>query len=71
MTYPQIDLVSTLYKTNGRITQKFIADTLGVSKVIVNKWVKENNVPTEAKNKRLIGFFQEQNIIPDIKNNEI
>lgn len=68
MTYDQIDLVSTLAKTNGRITQKFIADTLGVSKVIVNKWVKDNHVPTEAKNKRLIGFFQEMNVIPDIKN---
>lgn len=67
MTYDQIDLVSTINKTNGRITQKFIADTLGVSKVIVNKWVKDNHVPTKAKNKRLIGFFQEMNVIPDIK----
>jgi transcriptional regulator with XRE-family HTH domain len=67
MTYPQIDLVSTLKKTNKRITQKFIADTLGVSSVVVNQWVRNNHVPTEAKNRRLIGFFQENNVIPDFK----
>ena len=59
-----IDLKKSVEKTNGRITQKFLAKTLGRPFQTIHNWMKTNSIPREA-NIRLIGIFKENNIEPE------
>jgi DNA-binding transcriptional regulator YiaG len=60
----QIDLKASIEKTNGRITQKFLGQTLGRPKQTIYNWVKNNIIPRDA-NIRLIGIFRENGVEPE------
>jgi DNA-binding transcriptional regulator YiaG len=59
-----INLKASIEKTNGRITQKFLAKTLGRPRQTINNWVRTNSFHDHA-NDRLIGIFKENGVEPE------